>query len=194
MNKKIGIIIGVGFAVVVLVGGLFLFLRARNEAKREAMRAAQEQQALLNKQKAEGEALSAEEDELANKRGFAKNAVVQNNETSVTSSASTYEKGGSYEVYAAEKLKKASTGNVVLFFRAITCEPCQALDADIRAHIQDIPKNLTILDVDYETAIVLKQRYNVFNEDTFVQVDTIGTPLKIWTASHTLQALINEVQ
>ena len=46
---------------------------------------------------------------------------------------------GSYEAYAPEKLALANSGDVVLFFRASWCPTCRALDADIKAHLNDIP-------------------------------------------------------
>lgn len=98
---------------------------------------------------------------------------------------------GSYEPYAPEKLAMANTGDVVLFFRATWCPTCRALDADIRAG--SIPADLTILDVNYDTATVLKQKYGVTMQHTLVQVDANGTLIKKWTGSPTLTDLVAQV-
>lgn len=101
---------------------------------------------------------------------------------------------GSYEAYAPEKLAKANSGNVVLFFRASWCPTCKALDADIRAHLSAIPANLTILDVDYDNSSALKQKYGVTYQHTLVQVKADGTLIKKWSGSPTLASFVAQVQ
>src|SRR3989338_973856 len=101
---------------------------------------------------------------------------------------------GSYEAYGAEKISRAVRGQVVLFFRAGWCPTCRALDADIRAHLQEIPSNLTILDVDYDNSAPLKRKYGITYQHTFVQVDAQGNLLKKWSGSPTLTALVAEVK
>lgn len=103
-------------------------------------------------------------------------------------------KSGSYEVYSPDKITKAATGDVVLFFRASWCPTCRAVDTDIRAHLTDIPETLTILDVNYDNSTSLKQKYGVTYQHTFVQVDAQGNQIKKWTGSPTLAALISEVK
>ena len=97
---------------------------------------------------------------------------------------------GTYEAYAPEKLSRAETGRVVLFFRASWCPTCRAVDKDIRAHLGDIPADLSILDVDYDNSSALKQKYGVTYQHTFVEVDKDGNLLKKWTGSPTLSALV----
>ena len=101
---------------------------------------------------------------------------------------------GSYETYSVEKLTKAATGDVVLFFRAGWCPTCRAVDADIRAHLKDIPSNLAILDVDYDNSTSLKQKYGVTYQHTFVQVDAQGNLIRKWSGSPTLAELVLEVK
>jgi len=102
-------------------------------------------------------------------------------------------KAGAYEAYAPEKLAKAESGDVVLFFRASWCPTCQAVDKDIKANLGKIPSDLTILDVDYDNSSVLKKKYAVTYQHTFVQVDKDGNQLKKWNSSPTLDALVAEV-
>lgn len=101
---------------------------------------------------------------------------------------------GSYEAYAPEKLSKATTGDVVLFFRAIWCPTCKVLDSDIRAHLNDIPANVTILDVDYDTQTALKQKYGVTYQHTLVQVDASGNQINKWSGGQTLASLLTNVR
>lgn len=101
---------------------------------------------------------------------------------------------GSYELYSAEKFANATTGDVVLFFRASWCPTCRGVDADIRAHLGNIPPTLTILDIDYDTSASLKQKYGVTYQHTFVQVDAEGNLIKKWQGSPTLATLISEVK
>lgn len=102
---------------------------------------------------------------------------------------------GSYEAYSTEKVAMASaTHDVVLFFRASWCPTCRALDADLRAHLKDIPESLTILDVNYDTATDLKKKYGVTYQHTFVQVDAQGNLIKKWSGSSTLASLVAEVK
>jgi thiol-disulfide isomerase/thioredoxin len=102
---------------------------------------------------------------------------------------------GVYEVYSPEKVLLASTThNVVLFFRASWCPTCKALDVDIKANLAHIPENLSILDVNYDTYVALKQKYGVTYQHTFVQVDKDGNLIKKWSGSPTLAALVVEVK
>lgn len=101
---------------------------------------------------------------------------------------------GTYELYDKEKLIKARDGDVVLFFRATWCPTCRALDTDIRKNLEEIPANLTILDVDYDRYGELKKKYNVTYQHTFVQVDEEGNVINKWSGSPTLEELIKEVK
>lgn len=101
---------------------------------------------------------------------------------------------GSYEAYSPEKIAMAENGDVVLFFRASWCPTCRAVDSDIKANLDDIPSDLTILDVNYDDSSDLKQKYGVTYQHTFVQVDAEGNQIKKWTGSPTLASLVSEVQ
>ena len=100
---------------------------------------------------------------------------------------------GSYESYDTAKLAKAKNSNVVLFFHASWCPTCQALDRDLKANADAIPANLTVLDIDYDTATELKKKYGVVMQSTFVQVDENGNQLKKWSESTTLADLVSRV-
>jgi thiol-disulfide isomerase/thioredoxin len=101
---------------------------------------------------------------------------------------------GSYEAYSPDKLARASDGDVVLFFRASWCPTCRAVDADIRAHLNDIPKGVTILDINYDDSTALKQKYGVTYQHTFVQVDAAGNQIVKWSGSPTLASLLGNIK
>jgi thiol-disulfide isomerase/thioredoxin len=102
--------------------------------------------------------------------------------------------GGIYEPYAPEKLVLAEQGKVVLFFRASWCPTCRGVDADIRANLGKIPEGVAILDINYDTATELKQKYGITYQHTFVQVDAKGYQITKWTGSQTLAALLAQVK
>ncbi len=104
------------------------------------------------------------------------------------------EKKGSYSDYSPEKLALARDGKVVLFFRAPWCPTCRALDADIRSHLDVIPGNVSILDVDYDSSTALKQKYGVTYQHTLVQVDASGNQITKWSGGLALNDLLARIQ
>lgn len=101
---------------------------------------------------------------------------------------------GVYGTYDPTKIAKAATPNIVLFFRASWCPSCRVVDKDIKVNLTKIPKNLTILDVDYDNSTDLKKKYGVTYQHTFVQVDKDGNMIKKWSGSPTLSALVTEIK
>ena len=100
---------------------------------------------------------------------------------------------GFYEDYSPEKLSRAGNGYVVLFFKAPWCPTCRALDKNINEHIEDIPSDVSILKVDYDTSTDLKMKYKITYQHTFVQVDQNGELVKKWQGSPTLSDLLSEI-
>jgi thiol-disulfide isomerase/thioredoxin len=88
----------------------------------------------------------------------------------------------------------AAQGDVVLFFRAGWCPSCRALDADIVSNIKTAPAGLTILDVNYDTATELRQRYGVTTQHTLVQIAADGTLIKKWSGGSTLASVVAQVE
>lgn len=102
---------------------------------------------------------------------------------------------GSYEVYSPEKIaEKSKTSRVVLFFNAVWCPTCRALDNSIKVSLKQIPGDITILSVDYDTYKDLKKKYGVTYQHTLVQVDAEGNMVKKWSGSSTLSALVQQVK
>lgn len=103
-------------------------------------------------------------------------------------------KQGTYQNFSSDKLALAKTGKVILFFKAGWCPTCKGVDSDITSHLNQIPKNVNILVVDYDTSTDLKKKYGVTYQHTFVQVDSNGMMLKKWSGSPTLSELVKEIK
>lgn len=130
--------------------------------------------------------------------GMDKGAMMKGDETMKQSESMKVEEMGtmtigSYEAYAPEKLVKAETGDVVLFFHASWCPSCRGLNADIEENMSAIPEGVTILKVDYDTESELRTRYGVTYQHTLVQVAADGSLIKKWSGSPSLASLVGEI-
>ena len=101
---------------------------------------------------------------------------------------------GSFEDYAPEKLARADSGDVVLFFHASWCPSCRLLASNIEKNLADIPAGLTILKTDYDSENALKQKYGVTYQHTIVQVDSVGNMIKKWSGGSQLSSITSQVQ
>lgn len=168
MNNKV--IIGTVVAIVIL-GGLYFVTRQNNDkmTEKKGSTMMEGEQAM---KKDDVEALAAMEGDKDDTMTLA---------------------GGQYIAYDASKLTFAKEGKVVLFFNATWCPTCQAIDKDIKASLADIPKDVLILSVDYDTYKDLKTKYGVTTQHTFVQVDADGKSLGKWVGGSTLEALLERL-
>lgn len=101
--------------------------------------------------------------------------------------------GGIYLPYTSTAVAQAK-GEVVLFFHASWCPTCIAINKDIEAHLKDIPKDVTILKVNYDEATGLREAYSVTGQYTFVQVDNDGKLIKKWRGGATLNDILTQVE
>ncbi len=86
-----------------------------------------------------------------------------------------------YMTYDASLVKDAAlNGKAVLFFHASWCPTCQALDKELISNISQLPNNVTIFKVDYDSETELKTKYAVTYQHTLVQVDTEGNSITKW--------------
>jgi thiol-disulfide isomerase/thioredoxin len=104
------------------------------------------------------------------------------------SQATTTSTPGSYSDYTADSIA-STTGTKVLFFHAPWCPQCRQLDTSIKAG--QIPENVTILKVDYDSNQELRKKYGVTIQTTLVRVDDSGKLVKKYVAydDPTLQAI-----
>lgn len=99
---------------------------------------------------------------------------------------------GQYVEYSEEAVN-TTDGRRVLFFHADWCPQCRALEADIKAN--DLPADMTIFEVDYDTETELKQRYGVTLQTTVVEVDENGNEVAktVPYDEPTLEFVLNEI-
>lgn len=111
-----------------------------------------------------------------------------------TETASSAAGASAFEPYTPEAVASAAdTDAVVLFFHATWCPTCKQLADDIRANIDQVPTDVRILLVDYDTATDLKQKYGVTLQHTLVQVDSAGNALGTWNGTPTLDELLSQL-
>ncbi len=181
MNKNTGIIIGI-IAFVIIAGGVYASMNNNDDAMMEKEN--MEQKAMEEKKMADEKVLmEKKEDEMVNK-----------DDTSVIDKGDATMKVGSYEAYSADKIARAETGDVVLFFHASWCPSCRSLNSNIEANMSSIPEGVTILKVDYDKETELKKKYGVTYQHTLVQVDKDGNMIKKWSGSSSLDNLVSQIQ
>jgi thiol-disulfide isomerase/thioredoxin len=78
---------------------------------------------------------------------------------------------GAYVDYSPEALA-AAEGSRVLFFHAPWCPNCRDLEEDISA--VGIPAGVTVVKVDFDTELGLREKYGVTQQTTVVLLDADG--------------------
>jgi thiol:disulfide interchange protein len=79
-----------------------------------------------------------------------------------------------------------------LFFHADWCSTCQNFEKQILAS-KDIPRDVIILKVNYDTATELKKKYSILSQSTFVQVDSQGNMYKRWLGKSNISDIIPDM-
>ena len=87
--------------------------------------------------------------------------------------------GGIYLPYTSTAVVQAK-GDIVLFFYANWCPTCIKVNKNIEENLKKIPKNLTILRVNFDDATALRETYGVTEQNTFVKIDNTGKLIKKW--------------
>lgn len=199
MNKNTGIIIGI-IALVVIAGGVYASMKSNDGAM---MVKEQVEQKTMEDNKATEDTNKAEENTAVKmvKADVSKTEVMMKTEdTSMTKvdntmpKVETMMKAGSYEAYSPEKLARAETGDVVLFFHASWCPSCRSLNSDIEKNMSSIPEGVSILKLDYDKETELKKKYGVTYQHTLVQVDKDGNLIKKWSGSPKLSGVVSQIQ
>lgn len=181
-------------AVTLLIGGVFFVSKNKpTDGKTEAMVAEEkmmmeekmeektmmEDKALMDKEAMmdEGGEMMKKEDDIMMKQDEA----VEGESMMKKEDDAMISKSGVYTAYSPESLAMAGKGKTVLFFHASWCPSCRGVDADIVKNVTTIPADVTILKVDYDKEIALKQKYGVTTQHTFVEVDASGDLVEKWT-------------
>lgn len=98
-----------------------------------------------------------------------------------------------YDDYEKNVSAYADT-SVVLFFNAAWCSTCKKARDNIESDLSAIPADLTIVVVDFDTAIDLRRTYGVGVQHTFVHIDNQGNQVKKWSGSITTGEIYERVQ
>ncbi|HUX13359.1 MAG TPA: thioredoxin family protein [Spirochaetia bacterium] len=76
----------------------------------------------------------------------------------------------------------AANGPTLLFFAADWCPYCQADLRDINQNGAMLSRDITVVVVNYDKESSLKAKYGVTQQDTYVQIDTMGNRLTAWNS------------
>jgi thiol-disulfide isomerase/thioredoxin len=90
------------------------------------------------------------------------------------------EEADRYIPYTPEAFNAAAGMKRVLFFFAPWCSTCVPLDKKIQANTGEIPEDVVLFRVDYDTEKDLKAQYGITYQHTFVFVDGEGNALTTW--------------
>ncbi len=170
MNKNTRIIVGV-IALVIIAGGVYASMNGKDTA-------------MMNDVVSEQAASMQKSDDT----------MMKKDDTRMMDKGETMMKVGSYEAYSSDKIARAETGDVVLFFHASWCPSCRGLNSSIENNLESIPEGVSILKADYDKEIDLKKKYGVTYQHTLVQVDMDGNMIKKWSGGGTLENLLSQIQ
>jgi thiol-disulfide isomerase/thioredoxin len=116
-------------------------------------------------------------------------AEAPSNTEDASESAGNYITFGTYETSSAD----FSDTNVVLFFNAAWCSTCKVARDNFEASVDQIPVDLTIVVVDFDTATDLRKLYGVTVQHTFVQIDASGEAIGKWSGSTSINQIVEQV-
>lgn len=82
---------------------------------------------------------------------------------------------------------------VVLFFNADWCSTCEVARTNFEASKALIPSDLTIVIVDFDSALELRKQHGVTVQHTFVQIDEVGDTVAKWSGSITIDEIVQNL-
>jgi thiol-disulfide isomerase/thioredoxin len=135
------------------------------------------------------------DDEMSHDDDMMKKDTMVSDETEVAvDPVVTTAAAGSFTDYDPALLANAESGDVVLFFHASWCPSCRALENDLNENLSEIPGDVTILQVDYDSATELKRQYGVVRQHTLVRVDADGNEIgKLTGLTNTLDQVLAQL-
>lgn len=99
-----------------------------------------------------------------------------------------------YVDYVSLENAPADRPHRVLFFKADWCYTCTGLHKDIEANSTSVPADVQIIRVNYDKETSLKQKYDVRQQHTMVQIDQDGNVVKKWVLSPTLKDVAAQIE
>ena len=100
-------------------------------------------------------------------------------------------KSSSYVDYVAKDFQANTTSKRVLFFAAAWCPTCRGADAEFKAKLSEIPKDVVIYKTDYDSETALKQKYGITHQHTFVYVNAKAEAIKKWSGGAITEVIAN---
>lgn len=100
---------------------------------------------------------------------------------------------GSYVDYSEANYQQAEGKKRVLFFHAKWCPTCKLANEEIEKMFGEIPADVVILKVDYDTETELKEKYGITYQHTFVLVDANGNQVTKWNGGD-FSTILEKVQ
>jgi thiol-disulfide isomerase/thioredoxin len=110
------------------------------------------------------------------------NTAPEASQQSTTPTAEQASTAGTYQDYSPARVQseQAQGKKVVLFFHADWCPYCRTADAAFKANLNQIPNDVTVLKLDYDSNTELRTQYGVTTQHTFVQIDSEGRQVAKW--------------
>lgn len=96
-----------------------------------------------------------------------------------------------YLEYSKASLETAKDNRRVLFFYASWCPTCKPADTDLKANINKIPNDVTVIRVNYNDPETdqeekeLAKKYGITYQHTFIQIDSQGNEVTKWNGGKT---------
>lgn len=102
-----------------------------------------------------------------------------------------------YVEYSRAQLDLGSNKRRVLFFYADWCPTCRPADANFKANLNNIPKDVVIIRVNYNDSQTdqeekeLATQYGITYQHTYVQIDSSGDEVTKWNGGALDELLAN---
>lgn len=117
------------------------------------------------------------------------------NPENTPSATKTEAKNGYVSLNEYQSNKSAySGGKVVLFFNASWCPTCKVLNESLVKQTESFPKDLIVVNVDYDKETELKSKYGIKVQHTLVQIDSSGNQIAKWSGGGDLQSITDQLK
>lgn len=96
-----------------------------------------------------------------------------------------------YQDYSEDVLSKATQEHIVLFFHAPWCPSCNAFEEKVIS--EEIPEDILILKVDFDSNRDLRQKYNILTQTSFALIDWEWNLVNRWIWSRWINDIIDKI-
>jgi thiol-disulfide isomerase/thioredoxin len=100
-------------------------------------------------------------------------------------------KSGNYLEYSEDSYGDSRLKKRVLFFHAKWCPTCKVANEEFTDKQNNIPDDVVLFKVDYDTESELKKRYGITYQHTFVLVDDQGNEIRKWNGGGLSELISN---